>query len=64
MSSLDEDIHENHFEILQRAYLAFEGIHQYVTDLQYYIRELKDGMYIQQNLETVFQDEEGKQLLV
>lgn len=61
---LDEQIRENYLEILTRVYLAFESIHQYVTDLKTFIHELNDGMYIQQTLESVLQDEEGKQLMV
>lgn len=51
-------------EILRRAYLIFEAVYQYVVDLQFYLRELNEGFYIQQNLETIFNDAEGKQLLV
>lgn len=61
---LDEQVRENYLEILTRVYLAFESIHQYVIDLKAFIQELNDGMYIQQTLENVLQDEEGKQLLV
>lgn len=61
---MDEEIRENHLEILNRAYLAFESIHQYVSDLKYFVQELNDGIYIQQSVESVLQDEEGKQLLV
>lgn len=61
---MDKEIRENHLEILSRSYLAFESIHQYVSDLKYFVQELNDGMYIQQSVETVLQDEEGKQLLV
>lgn len=51
-------------EILKRIYLAFESIHQYISDLKAFIQELNDGMYIQQTLESILQDGEGKQLLV
>lgn len=61
---LDEQIRENYLEILTRVYLAFESIHQYVIDLKAFIQELHDGMYIQQTVESVLQDEEGKQLMV
>lgn len=64
LRELDEEIRENHLEILNRAYLAFESIHQYVSDLKYFVQELNDGIYIQQSVESVLQDEEGKQLLV
>lgn len=64
LQDLDALIRENYLEILTRVYLAFESIHQYVTDLKTFIQELNDGMYIQQTLESVLQDDEGKQLMV
>lgn len=44
--------------------MAFESVHQYVSDLKFYIHEVNEGMYIQQSLESILQDVEGKQLLV
>lgn len=61
---LDEEIRENYLEILTRVYSAFESIHQYAIDMKLFIQELNDGLYIQQTLESVLQDSEGKQLLV
>lgn len=61
---LDDEVRENYLEILTRTYSAFESIHQYIIDLKAFIQELNDGIYIQQTLENVLQDEEGKQLLV
>lgn len=64
LQDLDDEIRENYLDLLTRFYLAFESTHQYAKDLQQFINELSGGYYIQQNLETVLQDEEGKQLLV
>lgn len=64
MRELDEELRANHIEIIKRFYLLFESIHAYITDLNHYVEELEDGVYIHQSLETVFQDAEGKQLLV
>ena len=64
LRDLDEEVRENYLEILTRCYLAFESVHQYVNDLKFFISEINDGMYIQQSLESIFQDGEGKQLLV
>uniref|UniRef100_A0A1I8NPM8 WASH complex subunit strumpellin n=2 Tax=Stomoxys calcitrans TaxID=35570 RepID=A0A1I8NPM8_STOCA len=63
LQDLDEEIRENYLELLTRFYLAFESTHQYAKDLQQFIDELNRGYYIQQTLETVLQDEEGKQLM-
>lgn len=61
---MDDEIRENYLEIITRCYLAFESIHQYVTDLKYFLHEVNDGIYIQNSLESILQDVEGKQLLV
>lgn len=64
LQDIDEEFRDNHLEIITRFYLAFEGIHTFITDLNHFLEELEDGMYIHQTLETVFADVEGKQLLV
>lgn len=33
LQDFDDEFRENHIEILTRFYLAFEGIHKYITDL-------------------------------
>ncbi|XP_075161165.1 WASH complex subunit strump [Haematobia irritans] len=63
LQDLDDEVRENNLELLTRFYLAFESTHQYAKDLQQFIDELNRGYYIQQTLETVLQDEEGKQLM-
>lgn len=44
--------------------MVFESIHTYITDLNQFIDELNEGMYIHQTLENVFTDIEGKQVMV
>ncbi|XP_043273140.1 WASH complex subunit 5 [Venturia canescens] len=63
LREIDENLRENYADILTRFYLAFESIHKYVTDLNSYVDELEDGVYIQQNVESVMLNEEGKQLM-
>ncbi|XP_034105437.1 WASH complex subunit homolog 5 [Drosophila albomicans] len=63
LSDLDLETRTNHLQLITRFYLAFQSVHHYATDLQQFIEELNSGYYIQQTLETVLQDEEGKQLL-
>ncbi|KAG7268685.1 hypothetical protein CRUP_032626 [Coryphaenoides rupestris] len=60
---LDEEFRENNIEILSRFYLAFESVHKYIMDLNRYLDDLHEGVYIQQTLETVILNEDGKQLL-
>ena len=61
---MDEELRTTYSEILSRFYLGFESVHKYITDLNSYVDELEDGTYIQQSIETVILNEEGKQLLV
>lgn len=60
----DEEFRENHIDIVTRFYRAFESIHKYVVDLNRYLEDLEEGVYIQQKLENVLLNEDGKQLLV
>uniref|UniRef100_A0A8C9ZFA0 WASH complex subunit 5 n=1 Tax=Sander lucioperca TaxID=283035 RepID=A0A8C9ZFA0_SANLU len=63
LQDLDEEFRENNIEILSRFYLAFESVHKYIVDLNRYLDDLNEGVYIQQTLETVLLNEDGKQLL-
>ncbi|XP_034058607.1 WASH complex subunit 5 [Gymnodraco acuticeps] len=63
LQDLDEEFRENNIEILSRFYLAFESVHKYIVDLIRYLDDLHEGVYIQQTLETVLLNEDGKQLL-
>ncbi|XP_072908939.1 WASH complex subunit 5 [Hemitrygon akajei] len=63
LQDLDEEFRDNHIEILTRFYLAFESVHKYVFDLNRFLEDLNEGVYIQQTLETVLLNEDGKQLL-
>uniref|UniRef100_A0A8W7PH59 Strumpellin n=1 Tax=Anopheles coluzzii TaxID=1518534 RepID=A0A8W7PH59_ANOCL len=60
---LDEELRENYIVTLNRFYIVFESIHKYVKDLNTFIEELNAGLFIQQSMEKVFQDAEGKQLM-
>lgn len=64
LRDLDDEVRENYLDILSRCFLSFESVHQYVSDLKFFIQEINDGIYIQQSLETILQDSEGKQLMV
>ncbi len=43
LQTLDEELKENHLEILTRFYLAFESIHKYVMDLIRFLEDLDEG---------------------
>ncbi|KAL5456944.1 hypothetical protein EMCRGX_G034172 [Ephydatia muelleri] len=59
----DEEFRENHIEIVTRFYKVFESIHKYVMDLKRFLEDLEEGVFIQQTVENVLLNEDGKQLL-
>lgn len=61
---MDEEFRENYTDILTRFYLVFESLHKYIMDLNHFLDDLEEGLFIQQTLESVLLNEEGKQLLV
>ncbi|XP_058420909.1 WASH complex subunit 5 isoform X2 [Diceros bicornis minor] len=63
LQDLDEEFRENNIEIVTRFYLAFQSVHKYIVDLNRYLDDLNEGVYIQHTLETVLLNEDGKQLL-
>ncbi|ELK24738.1 WASH complex subunit strumpellin [Myotis davidii] len=63
LQDLDEEFRENNIEIVTRFYLAFQSVHKYIVDLNRYLEDLNEGVYIQQTIETVLLNEDGKQLL-
>ncbi|XP_049874083.1 WASH complex subunit 5 [Pectinophora gossypiella] len=63
LQDLDDDLKEQYLELINRFYLLFENIYQYIVDLNSFVDQLNDGAFIQQNIETVMRDVEGKQLL-
>ncbi|KAH8380608.1 hypothetical protein KR009_011639 [Drosophila setifemur] len=62
LTELDDEV-RTQLPLITRFYLAFQSIHHYASELKQYIDELNSGYYIQQTLETVLQEEEGRQLL-
>ena len=61
---IDDEIRESHRNILGRIYSVFESIHRYVSDLNGFLQDLNEGTFIQRTLENMFQNEDGKQLMV
>lgn len=46
LQTLDEELKDNHLEILTRFYLTFESIHKYVMDLIRFLEDLDEGTEI------------------
>eukprot|EP00039_Didymoeca_costata_P019334 m.337103 g.337103 ORF g.337103 m.337103 type:complete len:1151 (+) comp18047_c0_seq1:185-3637(+) len=63
LADLDEEFRENHVEILARFYKAFESVLKYINDLNRFLEDLEEGVFIQQTMESVMQDEDGKQMM-
>ena len=59
----NEELRETYLELLVKFYLSFESIHRYAVDLERFLSELDEGNYIQQSIESVLMDYDGKQLL-
>lgn len=64
LQDLDDELKEKYLELISRFYLLFENIYQYIVDLNSFVDQLHDDAFIQQNIDTVIKDIEGKQLLV
>lgn len=54
LQDLDEEFRENHIDILTRFYQAFASVHKYVVDLNRFLEDLDEGVYIQQNFGECF----------
>ncbi|CAK1586117.1 unnamed protein product [Parnassius mnemosyne] len=63
LQDLDDDLKEKYLELITRFYLLFENIYQYIVDLNTFVEQLHDGSFIQQTIDSVMKDVEGKQLL-
>ncbi|XP_061936928.1 WASH complex subunit 5 isoform X2 [Apis cerana] len=63
LQETDEELRNNFSDIISRFYLAFESVHKYITDLNLYVDELGDGIYIHQSIDTIMLNEEGRQLM-
>jgi len=59
----DQDLKDSHLNILRRFYNVFESIVNYYKDLNYYLEQLDDGVFIQLSLENLLDNEDGKQLM-
>lgn len=59
----DNEIWEAHGPIICRVFDLFESIYKYIKDFVKYVNDLRDGVYLQQTIEGVLLDDEGKQLM-
>ncbi|PBJ73549.1 hypothetical protein BCY84_14619 [Trypanosoma cruzi cruzi] len=59
----DEVLATTHMELLDRFFKLFRGVYGYVLELNRFIEEIREGMYISQTLESILVNLDGKQLL-
>lgn len=64
LRELSDEICEQYGDLLCRFYNAYESIFKYVSDLNTFIDEVEEGIYIQQTLDTILLSEDGLQLMV
>ena len=65
LAAADEELKDTFTSLLKRFYRLFENVYNYVRDLNYFLKDVEDGQFMQMNsLEAIFLDDDGKQLLV
>lgn len=60
---LDETFRDSYSRILMRFYAAFESVYEYAFEFNIFVSKLNAGEFIQESLESIFQDTEGCQLI-
>ncbi len=63
LRNLDEEFRENYLEILERYYLVFLSIYQYISDWELYISHVNKGVFVQHTIETILMSKEIRHLL-
>jgi len=59
----DAEVWEAHGRIVCRVFALFEAVYTYIKDFAKCVSDLRDGLYIQQTVESVLEHDEGKQLM-
>lgn len=63
LKKADENFCDNFVDILTRFYLTFDSIQRYASDLNRFIADLEDEIFVGQSLEALLLDTENRQLL-
>jgi WASH complex subunit strumpellin len=63
LRNLDEEFRENYLEIFERFFKLFYSIYQYITDLETYIEQVKQGVYVQHTIETILMSKDIRHFL-
>ncbi len=59
----DENFRAEYIEIIERFYLLFKSIYQYITDWKTLITNIKNGSFIQHTVDTILASKELRPLL-
>uniref|UniRef100_A0A8D8QYM0 WASH complex subunit strumpellin n=1 Tax=Cacopsylla melanoneura TaxID=428564 RepID=A0A8D8QYM0_9HEMI len=59
----DEKIRDTYLEVLVRFYVVFENIYKFAINLNQFVENLENNVYIQESMENIFLDQEGCQLM-
>nr|CCC94820.1 conserved hypothetical protein [Trypanosoma congolense IL3000] len=59
----DEVFGNTHVEFLDRCFKLFRGVFGYVVELNRFVEEILDGMYVSHSIESILADIDGKQIL-
>lgn len=59
----DDEFRQTHFELLDRFFKLFRGVYGYAQELNRYVEEIREGMYISQTIESILVNQDGKQLM-
>lgn len=59
----DEEFRDTHMELLERFFKLFRGVHGYLVELNRYIEDIQEGLYISYSIESILAHPTGKQLL-
>lgn len=63
LQELDEKIRDTYLEVFVRFYVVFENIYKFAINLNQFVENLDNNVYIQESIESIFLDEEGCQLM-
>jgi WASH complex subunit strumpellin len=63
LRNLDEEFRENYIEILERFFMLFYSIYQYVSDWESYIDQVKQGAFIQHTVDTILSNKDIRHFL-
>ncbi|KAJ6239983.1 wash complex subunit 5 [Anaeramoeba flamelloides] len=63
LKDIDEEICDSYFEVIERFYNLFESIYKYGIQINSFVKDLNEGIFITQNLESLCADPDGQQIL-